>query len=78
MESEQFSSTLGNVQSDIYDVYVKALHASTHVQNDFHMYYEASSFKKIPVFKYSSKKHVVDLDLNNKTLTDLEMINGLN
>ena len=78
MESEWFSSTPGNVQSDIYDVYVKALHASTHGQNDFHMYYEASSFNKIPVFKYSSKKHVVNLDLNNKTLTGPEMANGLN
>ena len=29
MESEWFSSTQGNVQSDIYDVYLKALHAST-------------------------------------------------
>ena len=66
MESEWFSSTPYNVQSDIYDVYVKALHASTHGEKDVHMYYEASSFNKMPVFKYSSKENVVDLDLKNE------------
>ena len=66
MESEWFSSTPGNVQSDIYDVYVKALHASTHGEKDVHMYYEASSFNKMPVFKYSSKENVVNLDLKNE------------
>ena len=30
------------------------------------MYYEASSFNKMPVFKYSSKENVVDLDLKNE------------
>ena len=66
MESEWFSSTPGNVQSDIYDVYVKALHASTYGTKDYHMYYEASSFNKIPIVKYSSNKNVVNLDLKDK------------
>ena len=79
MESAWFSSTPYNVQSDIYDVYVKALHASTHGKKDVHMYYEASSFNKMPVFKYSSKEPVMNLDLNNQTEADpvLGMKNGI-
>ena len=66
MESKWFSSTPVNVQSDIYDVYVKALHASTYGNKDSHMYYEASSFNKMSVLKYSSKKNIVNLDLKDE------------
>lgn len=52
MESRWFFSSPNKVQSDIYEVYVKALHASTNSNKDLDTYYEASSFKNKPIFKY--------------------------
>ena len=39
MESRWFSSSPNKVQSDIYDVYVKALHASTDTDKELNRYY---------------------------------------